>query len=233
MAVTLIVQERPVVGLTTRLIDAARSCAESGNRLQLLTPDTTRLTLPAADLLSCEDADWVVRSGTSHFDGHTGRRMRWDGEGFVPDGPAGRAAPADGLFVVDVAVHHVLTGVTELGGVLEECVAELTGGAVTGWGTAEPVTQRWNRDGLTEFCRERAPRPTKLVVVGGTAANPALGTLTAVRVADGLLEHIRIGVPQPVPMEALFTRLTAHHDLRLTLVTWLPSFPGDVPLCFK
>jgi Family of unknown function (DUF6177) len=216
MAVTLVVQNRPVVGLTTRLIDASRS----GRRLQLLTPATTRLTLPASDLLRCEDANWVVRSGPSHIDGHTGQPMRWNGEGFVPSGPPAPTSP--GLFVVDVAVHHVVTELTSLGGVLEECVAALTGGDVTGWGTAEPVTQRWSRDGLTEFCRERAPDPTKLVVVGGTASVPTLGTLTAVRVQDGLLEHIRIGVPTPMPVDALFARLTAHYDVRLALATRLP-----------
>jgi hypothetical protein len=216
MAVTLIVQDRPVVGLTTRLIDASRS----GRRLQVLTPAFTRLTLPASDLLRCEDANWVVRSGTSHFDGHTGQPMRWNGEAFVPTGPPAPAAvPGGGPFVVDVAVHHVVTELTSLGGALEECVAALTGGVVTGWGTAEPVTQRWNRAGLTEFCRERAPDPTKLVVVGGTATAPTLGTLTAARVQDGLLEHIRIGVPNPVPVDQLFARLKAHYDVRLALAT--------------
>ncbi|MFC5058561.1 DUF6177 family protein [Saccharothrix xinjiangensis] len=214
----LIVQDRPVVGLSTRLIDAARS----GGRLQLLTPAGTRLTLPAADLLRCADADWVVRSGEEHFDGHTGRRMRWDGAEFVPDGPVPPPA-ATGLFVLDVAVRHPAAEATGLGGVLEECVAALTGGEVAGWGAAEPVTQRWSRTGLTGFCRERAPRPTKVVVVGGTEVNRAQGALTAVRVTGGVLEHVRVGVVSPVDIEPLFTGLGDRYDLRLALATRLPG----------
>jgi uncharacterized protein DUF6177 len=218
VAVTLIVQDRPVVGLTTRLIDAARRCGESGGCLQLLTPDTTQLTLPASDLLRCRNAHWVVRSGSAHFDGHTGQRMRWNGDGFVLSGPEPPDGVPDGLFVVDVAVFHATP--PELGGVLEVCVDWLAGGVVTGWGTAEPVTQRWSRNNLTEFCQERAPEPTKVVVVGGTAAVPVLGTLTAARVPTGLLEHIRIGVPAPARRaNPLITRLTAHYDVRLVLTT--------------
>jgi hypothetical protein len=44
-----------------------------------------------------------------------------------------------------------------------------------------------------------------------------LGTLTAARVQDGLLEHIRIGVPNPVPVDQLFARLKDHYDVRLAL----------------
>ena len=51
----------------------------------------------------------------------------------------------------------------------------VTGAAPLGWGTAEPANQPWSAREVTEFCRERAPQPTALVVVasGGIFAYTA------------------------------------------------------------
>ncbi|WP_433260122.1 DUF6177 family protein [Actinosynnema sp. CS-041913] len=227
-ATALISQQRSVVGLSTWLLDAANSCAAAGRRLQLLTPITSRLTRPAADVLRCDDADWVVWSDGGASDGFTGRPMSWHGQGFTPDGPApavGLPSSSGGAVVLDLVVRHRLTASTEVGGVLEDCVAGLTGGEVTGWGVAEPVTQRWSRARLTEFCRERAPRPTKLVVVGRPSV---LGTLAVAVVGGAVLEHLHVGVGSPAgadqaAVDRLRTRLVARYDVRLAHATFQPG----------
>jgi len=227
----LTTQQRPVVGLFTWLVDAAQYCGATGRRLQLLTPASTRLTLPAADLMS--GGDWVVQRGDEHFDGFTGAPMRWNGSRYVRCGPAPvpSARVRGGMLVLDVAVHHPSAMSTaNIGELLEDCCSALTDGQVSGWGTAEPVTQPWNRTRLNEFCGRRAPDLTKVIVVGGTAASPLVGTLTTVVVPDGVLEHVRIGVGTTVPdqlvVERLLDRLGACFDMRLATVMFRPG-PTD------
>ncbi|MGH4014312.1 MAG: DUF6177 family protein [Pseudonocardiaceae bacterium] len=61
-----------------------------------------------------------------------------------------------------------------------------------GWGLAEPVTQPWSPREITAHCRERAPTPTQVVVVG-----PGLvGQLHVERVDTGVLERIRFSGPR-------------------------------------
>ncbi|WP_246528312.1 DUF6177 family protein [Nocardiopsis composta] len=38
--------------------------------------------------------------------------------------------------------------------------------APAGWGIHEPTPSRWDRPALTKLCRERAPKPTRLVFTG-------------------------------------------------------------------
>lgn len=128
-----------------------------------------------------------------------------------------------GHLLLDVTVHHPALDSTELGAVVEDCVSGLTAGTILGWGTAEPVTQRWNRERLTEFCRELAPRMVTLVVVG----EGAVGMLAVERVADGLVERLRIGAGVPsldlAAVERLVARLRSYHDVRGVTVDWWPG----------
>lgn len=128
-----------------------------------------------------------------------------------------------GHLVLDVTVHHPALMSTELGALAEDVVSGLTSGAMLGWGTAEPVTQRWNRERLTEFCRDLAPRQVTLVVVG----EGAVGMLAVERVADGLVERLRIGagfdVPELAAVERLVGRLRSYHDVRAVTVDWWPG----------
>jgi hypothetical protein len=239
--VAVVLQERPVVPLTAWLADAARTCAEAGRGLQVVTPPSARLTTPLRFALHGPDTRWVVhdRGGGTCYDGLSGRLLGWDGAAFVPtpaDGPGGRALapefaepgpPAGWQLILDVRVRHPATATARLGGALEALCLALTGQPPRGWGTAEPATEPWDLGRLTALARRRAPDPTLLVVVGG-ADGQAVGTLRVTRAASGVDEAVTLvlGHPDQVPLDTLPKAAEAVAD-RAALVSMLAQLrPG-------
>lgn len=244
----IILQDRPVVPLSPWLVDAARFCADSSRTLALVTPRTSRLTVPCEILLSATDCRWVVRDGDTYLDGARGVPLRWDGDRFVAE-PATSAAAATlaaehppepvvgGTMRVDVAVLHRASAGLQIGGLVEDCVAALTDGEVDGWGVAEPVSQPWNRQHLTDFARGLAPRPVTVVVVGGSGQARALGWLDVNRRRSGVVERLRLAVgtmdtvegtmgtdgPDMSRLDALARRLLEHRPVRTMLASLHPG----------
>jgi hypothetical protein len=187
-------QDRVVVGLSTWLADAAVAAGRTGRVLQVLTPAYSVVTYPL-ELLLGEGVQWVVRDGSGFRDGLTGADLRWAGSRFAPAGSAPPAPPAatagtGGIEVLLTARHAARDG-TELGAAAAAAVRALAGVEPDGWGIGEPATQPWSPRALTAYCRERAPAPTALVVVGGGF----VGRLHAERVAGGVAEELRLAGP--------------------------------------
>ena len=239
--VAVVLQERPVVPLTAWLADAARTCAEAGRGLQVVTPPSARLTTPLRFALDGPDTRWVVRDrgGGTCYDGLSGRLLHWDGAAFVPtsaDGPGGRvlapefaepAPPAGWQLVLAVRVRHTATATARLGGALDGLCVALSGEPPRGWGTAEPATEPWDPGRLTALARRRAPDPTLLVVVGG-ADRQAVGTLRVTRAASGVDETLTlvVGHPDRVPLDTLPAAAEAVAE-RVALVSMLAQLrPG-------
>lgn len=192
-AALVVEQERAVVGLSPWLADAAVTAGRTGRALQVVTPASSRITYPV-ELLLGEGAGWVVRDGAGHRDGLTGAPMEWTGERFVASGDAGvpaAAEPGRGDLEVVVTLAHAATAATEVGGAVAVVCEAVGGGAPRGWGVAEPASQPWSPRELTRFCRERAPAPSSLVVVGpGT-----VGRLRVARGAGGVVERLDLAGP--------------------------------------
>jgi Family of unknown function (DUF6177) len=253
--VAVVLQDRPVVPLTAWLADAVRQCAASGRGLQVVTPPESRLTTPLRFALDGPDTRWVVRdrTGTTCYDGLSGRRLHWDGDAFAPTpaGPGGGGptlageftqapdAPPGRQLVLDLRLRHPATATVRLGGALEAVCAALTGEPPRGWGTAEPATEPWDRDELTVFARRRAPEPTLVVAVGG-GGRPAVGTLRVSRAASGVDEALTlvVGGPGEPPLDALpevaqtlattepLVSLLAQVHPGRTDATWSPRLAG-------
>jgi hypothetical protein len=92
---------------------------------------------------------------------------------------------------VQISTLHPAGESVELGASTETAVRALTGRAPAGWGIAEPATQPWSPRELTAQCRERAPDPTQLVVVGAGV----IGQVHVERVGTGVLERVRLSGP--------------------------------------
>ncbi|MCX9193777.1 hypothetical protein C3Y87_20835 [Carbonactinospora thermoautotrophica] len=202
--VAVVLQDRPVVPLTSWLAEAIRLCVESGRGLQVVTPMHSRLTLPLHLALRGPYTGWVVRDGNHHayYDAASGRPLAWNGERFAPTTEAG--GPLATGFVRDTAtdarqllltarVRHPAKADTVLGGPTELLFTRLTGAIPAGWGTSEPATQPWERGSLTRIARRRAPRPSWFVIVGGGTV-PAIGTVMVRRTASGVEEQVSLGV---------------------------------------
>jgi hypothetical protein len=203
----VVVQSRPTVPLTAWLADALRRCGESQRALQLLTPSNTRLTLPLRLMLAAQNGRWVVGDGTAdgHYDGLTGVPLTWDGAAFAiprdterPGGLADlftrRPVPVGDQLICTLRTLHPAANDTKLGRAVELLCGTLTGAPPGGWGTAEPAAQPWNRDEVTARCRDRAPYPTWLVVVGGLGPRCAVGTMFVSRTPKGVEEAITLVV---------------------------------------
>ena len=195
--VFVVEQFRNVVPASTWLVDAAKAAAGSGRVLQLLTSEHSKITYPLELLLRDAAAEWVVREDTGRYrDGIHGYAMVWNGGRFVPDLDAVPATPVDptpgsGDIEVQIATLHPASADVRLGVSTESAIQALTGGPPLGWGIAEPATQPWSAREVTTHCRDRAPAPTKLVVVGAGV----VGQLTVSRVDTGLLEEIKLSGP--------------------------------------
>lgn len=223
----VLLQQRPVVPLTRWIADAAQLCVQESLLLQVVTPQSSRLTVPLEDLLRSSDACWVVRTdGGSYYDGLRGSALEWDGRSFSAAGGAPapefvRAGPTDaGSIELDLTVLHPAREQTTVGEVAGACLQELTGESPHGWGVAEPATERWDVGGLTRLARARAPRSTRLVVVGGAPQRIAVGTLTVRRLPTGVHERLRLslgstGAPNTAGIDSLAERLAERHAVRV------------------
>ncbi|GGQ71325.1 DUF6177 family protein [Couchioplanes azureus] len=231
--VAVVMQDRPVVALSSWLADVIRICADNGKGLQLVTPVTSRLTTALYAALDGPDTRWVVHTPDGHHDGMSGRPLGWNGAAFVPSDPPGLsphftngpAAPAWHL-TLTMQIRHPASERLVLGGALDDLFVLLTGRPPAGWGTAEPATQPWDRTALTGLCRERAPRRTWLCAVGDSA--PALATMVVSRPAESVLETIRCTLVYAEPLEAdalteAARSLSAGYDIRQALVQQAPG----------
>jgi hypothetical protein len=240
--VAVVMQDRPVVPLSSWLADVIRICADNDKGLQLITPATSRLTTALSAALDGPDTRWVVHTPDGHHDGHSGRPLGWSGDAFRPVDPPTLAPHfADGPpppawhLTVTVQVRHRASAGLMLGGALEHLVTGLTGRPPAGWGTAEPATQLWDRQSLTGLCRERAPRRTWLCAVGAASAGgnavvdgPVLATMVVSRPSGSVLETIRCTAvnSEAVQADALtptVRELAAGYDVRQLLVQQAPG----------
>ena len=212
--VAVVMQDRPVIGMSAWLSDALTSAKVAGLDVQLVTPKTSKLTFPVrSTLFNGFNARWVITGDDGeYFDGLNGVRLKWNGEQFLPRSTAKPGEPNSDLhpdYVVQeepfgqlqftVRVRHKPVESLVLGRTAERLFTAATGSGPAGWSTSEPVTQPWSPEAMTEYCRDRAPDPTWLVLAGqpGAEFKPAVGTLEARRTSSGLDETVTLAVAQP------------------------------------
>ncbi|WP_371633283.1 DUF6177 family protein [Streptomyces sp. NBC_01259] len=201
----VILQDRPVVPMTSWLSEALRATVESDRSLQIVTPPHCRLSLPTRLLLQSTPSRWVVQDEQcGYYDGLTGAVLRWQDDAFSPDRAENGETPVADTFtdirptgerqlIVSFRTMHRPTADLTLGGALEAAWQALTGGPPAGWGTSEPAGLTWSRRQLTELAQERAPQPTWTVAVG-SPDRPAVATLRVIRTPDGVEEDITLTV---------------------------------------
>ncbi|MEU4606023.1 DUF6177 family protein [Kribbella sp. NPDC023972] len=212
--VAVVMQDRPVIGMSAWLSDALTSAKAAGRDVQLVTPKSSTLTWPVrSTLFTGPYSKWVVTgSDGEYFDGLNGVQLKWNGDLFIARSPVKPGEENSDLhpdYVVQeqpfaqlqltVRVRHKPVASLVLGRVAERLFTATTGSGPAGWATSEPVTQPWSPEALTEYCRGRAPQRTWLILAGqpGAEFKPALGTLEARRVQSGLDETLTLAVAQP------------------------------------
>ncbi|MFI9200353.1 DUF6177 family protein [Streptomyces sp. NPDC053048] len=201
----VVLQDRPVIAMTTWLSEALRAATASDRGLQIVTPGHCRLSLATRALLTAPPSRWVVQDERiGYYDGLSGAVLRWqdgafaparDENGETPVAPAfGEVGPTDERqLLLSFRTRHQPDDELVLGGALETAWQALTGGPPAGWGTAEPANLPWSRRQLTRLAHERAPQPTWTVAVG-TPERPAHATLRVVRTAEGVEEDVTLAV---------------------------------------
>ncbi|OKJ03942.1 hypothetical protein AMK18_01800 [Streptomyces sp. CB01249] len=231
----VVIQDRPVVPMTSWLTEALRATVESERSLQVVTPPHCTLSLPTRLLLQSTSSRWVVRDERcGYYDGLTGAVLRWQDDAFAPDRREDGQTPVAEAFteagptgerqlVVSLRTVHRPTADLVLGGALEAAWEALTGAPPAGWGTSEPAGLIWSRRRLTDLAYERAPRPTWLVAVG-SPDRPAVATLQVNRTSEGVEEDITLvlgyGSDEHPPLDALpglADELVTRHGLRTML----------------
>ncbi|MFI8892570.1 DUF6177 family protein [Streptomyces paradoxus] len=241
----VVIQDRPLIAMTSWLSDALRTAATADRALQIVTPPTARLTLPTRTALRGLPNRWVVQDPEhGYYDGLSGAVLHWRNGTFTPvqdEQGATRVAEAfapapdagDRQLILTLRTRHPADENLVLGHALETAFRHLTGAPPAGWSTAEPVNLPWSTRQLTDLARARAPRPTWLVMVGHPG-RPALATLRVLRTAAGVEEDITLalgyGGDETPPLDAveeLATALAAEHRL-VTLLTSLRSARRDL-----
>ncbi|MFD8234579.1 DUF6177 family protein [Streptomyces sp. NPDC059696] len=234
----VVIQDRPLVAMTSWLSDALRSAATAERALQIVTPPTARLTLPTRDALRGLPNRWVVQDPElGYYDGLSGAALHWRNGTFTPvhdEHGATRVAEAfapaldtgDRQLILTLRTRHPAEENVVLGCGLEAAFQHLTGAPPAGWSTAEPVNLPWSTRQLTDLARARAPRPTWLVAVG-QPGRPALATVRVLRTPAGIEEDITLAIgygdgekPPLDAVEELATALATEHRL-VTLLTSL------------
>ncbi|MEV5985492.1 DUF6177 family protein [Streptomyces sp. NPDC052051] len=253
---SVIIQERPIIALTTWLSHALAEATAHDRALQLITPPTSRLTLPTRAALGTRPHRWIVRHfDGSYYDGLSGTQLHWSNGAFTPlltdDGRPCIAEPfkPDGSragngteqqLLLSLRTIHPATEDLLLGGALEATWQQLTGTLPTGWSTAEPVNLPWSRRQMTDLARSRARKSAQTwLLTIGSPEQPALATTRVLHTPAGIEEHITLalgyGPDGTVPLAGLpelAELLATEHNLHTMLTTQrtarrdLTVFPG-------
>ncbi|GGW54349.1 DUF6177 family protein [Streptomyces xantholiticus] len=240
----VVLQDRPVIAATTWLTDLLQTSISTGRELQIVTPFTSRLTLPTRTLLTNVPARWVVHDTEGgYYDGLSGAVLHWHEGRFAPaTTPEGHTPIADAFQAdpsttgeqqlhLSIRTTHPATDGLLLGGALEAAWQTLTGAPPAGWATAEPVNLPWSPRQLTELARTRAQKgaPTWLIAVGSTD-RPAMATCRIVHTPAGIEEHITLAsghtTGQPPLLDALpelAETLASRHNLASMLAHLRPA----------
>ncbi|MFK0198356.1 DUF6177 family protein [Streptomyces lavendulae] len=227
----VILQDRPVIPMTSWLSEALRATLESERSLQIVTPPHCRLSLSTAVLLQSTPSRWVVQDERcGYYDGQTGAVLSWQDGAFAPDRDEHGETPVAAAFtevrptgerqlVLSFRTLHRPEADLVLGGALEAAWRALTGGPPAGWGTSEPAGLPWSRRKLTDLAYERAPQPTWTVVVG-TPDRPAVATLRVIRTPEGVEEDVTLTLGYGLDEKAVLdAALEALPELAGELVT--------------
>lgn len=240
----VVIQDRPLVAMTSWLSDALRTTTAADRALQIVTPPTARLTLPTRTALHGLPNRWVVQDPEhGYYDGLSGAVLHWKNGTFTPvrdESGTARIAEAftatdsgDRQLILTLRTRHPADADLVLGRALETVFQHLTGTPPAGWSTAEPVNLPWSTRQLTDLARARAPQPTWLIAVGHPD-RPALATLRVLRTPAGVEEAITLALgyggdetPPLETVEGLAAELDAEHGL-VTLLTALRSARRDL-----
>lgn len=226
----VLIQDQPVVAFRPWLASALWECDRARRSLQIVTPATTRLSLPLRLVLGGHST-WIAGSpGEGYHDGLSGVPVRWDGAAFAPVpgardyAPGYLTRPAGPLGTHLILTFRVRYGWGEpLGGALELIHRVLFGRPPLGWGTAEPATNLWAPAEITSLCDRRQSAPTWAMVTGGesgTGPRAVLGTVLYTPTAAGREEQVTLvaGYSEPVPppvaaLPSAIGEVTARHRL--------------------
>ncbi|MFE9571054.1 DUF6177 family protein [Streptomyces sp. NPDC006692] len=237
----VVIHDRPVVAMTSWLSDTLRTAASTNRALQIVTPNTTRLTLPTRTALRGQPNRWVVQDPEcGYYDGLSGAVLHWHNGAFAPAPPSESGIPVAAAFaqpaitgerqlLVSIRTRHPADADLLLGGAIETAWQHLTGAPPAGWSTAEPVNLPWSTRQLTDLARSRAPQPTWLIAIGHPD-RPAIATIRVTRTTAGVEEDITLALgysPQEEPpldvIEALAQALTSQHNLTSMLTSLRPA----------
>ncbi|WP_406260343.1 DUF6177 family protein [Streptomyces chartreusis] len=247
----VVIQDRPLVPMTSWLSHALRTTTAADRALQIVTPPTARLTLPTRTALHGLPNRWVIQDPEhGYYDGLSGAVLHWNNGTFTPihddkgntqvayaftaDADAD-ADTGDRQLILTLRTRHPADAGLVLGRALEAAFQHLTGAPPTGWSTAEPINLPWSTRELTDLARARAPQPTWLIAIGH-ADRPALATLRVLRTPAGVEEDITLALgydgdetPPLDTIEDLAAELDAEHGL-VTLLTALRAARRDLTI---
>ncbi|KUL23253.1 DUF6177 family protein [Streptomyces regalis] len=243
----VVIQDRPLVAMTSWLSHALRTTTAADRALQIVTPPTTRLTLPTRTALHGLPNRWVIQDPEhGYYDGLSGAVLHWKDGTFTPihdDKRNPRVADAftattdsgGRQLILTLRTRHRADADLVLGRALETTFRHLTGAPPAGWSTAEPINLPWSTRELTDLARARAPRPTLLIAVGHPD-RPALATIRVLRTRAGVEEDITLALgysgdetPPLDAVEALAAELDTGHGL-VTLLTSLRTARRDLTI---
>ncbi|MFF0522922.1 DUF6177 family protein [Actinomadura nitritigenes] len=230
----VMLNDRPVVPLSPAISQALAECERTNRTLQLVTPATSRLTLP----LRASKAQWLVHDD-GYYEGLTGRPMHWNGTAFVPlpdardYAPTYTTLPAEPIgsqLVLTFQARHAPEAV--LGAHTEKLMRLITGEPPKGWGTTEPLQHPWNPEELTTHITSAA---TSRVIAIGAGSRPAMATSDfspLVSPASGMAEMTTLTIgytddeDPPIPqLPSFIDLLSADHPLTALLAQLIPGRP--------
>lgn len=193
----IVLREAPVLRHDTTLHAAAAQARASGQRLAVVTPSATLISVPARLAALRGGWSWVVDTPGGFVSGLQGTPLTWDGTRFVTSGAAAPTDPSekpDGVtIIVETEAVHPLT--SNLVGELAEHLVAAVGARALAWSTAE-------REPETTY--RAAEVTTRAQAVAPNASHLALLT-------DGLAGELVID-PEPA---GVVERITSP-------VAWLP-----------
>lgn len=186
--------------LVTEPVESFLSYARSeGLRPIIVTEADASLSSFLAFAMRDAGGFWAIKDSSGVYNALSGYRINsfdelWSGN---PEGeiyPALRTRRPDpvGALMFDIYNHQRAVTETMVGGVMRETVRLLGGAPLQVWGRHEPLTSAWDEQRITAAARAEMPLSGAVRARGTTGA---YAEMSVGRTKQGLLEHIRGGVP--------------------------------------
>lgn len=210
----LLLQGRPIVGLSSLVARTHQQAQRSNRVFTLVTRANSALTLALTKFINSTRSYWIVEHPDGAYDGLTGRRAQWQQDSFQlyaalhPAYLSNAAVDERAIWVQAEALHSYSDDPT-LGIFATRVLAGAGYAPPVRFDVMEPLTAAYSPEAVTEHARRHSPQAT----IGIASSSEGDALIISLPTRDGVEERLEFCGPCPKDL----SRALLEHCLRAAL----------------